>query len=310
LYDFQLTLGRVVNWSSVLAYPEGSTTRTSYRQKLADHAAGRRRGANVWAQVTCRPITQLVTLRNPAPFSSVPAFGEVLAAAPDRRRDLYADPAWRERARRDLTASSIPLRWDVFTVAETGAHPEFIGCSVAAIAENASRAPFETMCDLALDDDLATRFAITFANDDPAAICELLVGDGCIMGLSDAGAHISQICDATMPVDFLAHWVRDRGVMTLERGIRKLTGELADVIGLDRGYLRVGQPADVVVLDYERLDSGPVRRVFDMPADGERLVADAPVGIEAIAVNGVPIRRDGAAVTLAGNERPGQILRS
>jgi N-acyl-D-amino-acid deacylase len=310
LYDFQLTLGRVVNWSSVLAYPEGSTTRTSYRQKLADHAAGRRRGANVWAQVTCRPITQLVTLRNPAPFSSVPAFGEVLAAAPDRRRDLYADPAWRERARRDLTASSIPLRWDVFTVAETGAHPEFIGCSVAAIAENASRAPFEMMCDLALDDDLATRFAVTFANDDPAAIHELLVGDGCIMGLSDAGAHISQICDAIMPVDFLARWVRDRHVMPLERGIRKLTGELADVMGLDRGYLQVGQPADIVVLDYERLDPGPVRRVRDMPANGERLVADAPVGIEAIVVNGVPTRLDSATVALADEDRPGQILRS
>ena len=264
----------------------------------------------MWAQVTCRPISQLVTLRDPAPFSTVAAFGEVLAAAPDRRRDLYADPAWRERAQRDLTGSSIPLRWDVFTVAETVAHPEFIGQSVAAIVERASSTPFETMCDLALDDDLATRFAVTFANDDPAAIRELLVGDGCIMGLSDAGAHISQICDAIMPVDFLAHWVRDRHVMPVERGIRKLTGELADVMGLDRGYLRVGRPADIVVLDYERLDPGPVRRVHDMPANGERLVADAPVGIEAIVVNGVPIRRDRATIDLADKDRPGHILRS
>jgi N-acyl-D-aspartate/D-glutamate deacylase len=310
LYDFQPTLGRVINWSAVLAYPEGSTTRASHRRKLADHAAGRRRGADVWAQVTCRPISQLVTLRDPAPFSSVPAFGEVLVAAPDRRRDLYADPAWRERAERDLTESSIPLRWDVFTVAETVAHPELIGHSVAAIAARASRAPFATMCDLALDDDLATRFAVTFANDDPTAIRELLAGDGCIMGLSDAGAHISQICDSTMPVDFLAHWVRDRQVMPLERGIRKLTGELADVMGLDRGALQVGRPADVVVLDYERLDPGPVRRVHDMPANGERLVADAPVGIEAIVVNGVPIRRDGATIALAAADRPGHILRS
>jgi N-acyl-D-amino-acid deacylase len=240
----------------------------------------------------------------------VPAFGQVLAAAPDRRRDLYADPAWRERAQRELTASSIPLRWDEFRVAETVARPEFIGQSVAAIAERASRTPFETMCAIALDDDLTTRFAITFANDDPAAIRDLLLGDGCIMGLSDAGAHISQICDAVMPVDFLAHWVRDRNVVPLERGIRKLTGELADVMGLDRGYLHVGQPADMVVLDYERLDPGPVRRVRDMPADGERLIADAPVGLEAIVVNGVPIRRDRATVAFADDDRPGRILRS
>jgi N-acyl-D-amino-acid deacylase len=310
LYDFQRTLGRRVNWSAVLAYPEGSTTRASHHQKLADHAAGRRRGADVWAQVTCRPITQLVTLSEPAPFSSVPAFGEVLAAAPDRRADLYADPAWRTRAERDLAASSIPLRWDVFTVAETVAHPELIGQSVAAIAERDSRAPFATMCELALDDQLATRFSVTFANDDPVAIRELLAGDGCILGLSDAGAHIGQICDAIMPLDFLAHWVRDREVMPLAQGIRKLTGELADVLGLDRGYLQLGQPADLVVLDYELLDPGPVRRVRDMPADGERLVADAPVGIDAVIVNGVPIRRDGASVALAAEHRPGRILGS
>jgi N-acyl-D-aspartate/D-glutamate deacylase len=166
------------------------------------------------------------------------------------------------------------------------------------------------MCDLALDDQLATRFSVTFANDDPVAIRELLAGDGCILGLSDAGAHVSQICDAVLPLDFLAHWVRDRDVMPLAQGIRKLTGELADVLGLDRGYLGVGQPADIVVLDYEHLDSGPIRRVRDMPADGERLVADAPVGIDDIVVNGVPIRRDGTTLTLAAEQRPGQILRS
>jgi N-acyl-D-aspartate/D-glutamate deacylase len=310
LYDFQPTLGRVINWSAVLAYSEGSTTRASYRQKLADHAAGRRRGADVWAQVTCRPISQLVTLREPAPFSSVPAFGDVLAVAPDRRRDLYADSAWRARAERELAASSIPVRWDVFTVAETVAHPELIGQSVAAIAARGSRAPFAMMCDLALGDQLATRFSVTFANDDPVAIRELLAGDGCILGLSDAGAHVSQICDGVLPLDFLAHWVRDRDVMPIAQGIRKLTGELADVLGLDRGYLEVGRPADMVVLDYEHLDPGPVRRVRDMPADGERLVAHAPVGIDDIVVNGVPIRRDGATVALAAEQRPGQILRS
>ena len=130
------------------------------------------------------------------------------------------------------------------------------------------------------------------------------------MGLSDAGAHVSQICDAVLPADFLAHWVRDRGVMPVEQGVRKLTGEFADVLGLDRGYLAVGRPADVVVVDFEQLDPGPVRRVRDMPADGERLVADAPEGIDAILVNGVPIRRDGATIPLADEDRPGHILRS
>ncbi len=308
LYDFQRSLGRTVNWSSILAYPEGATTRASFRTKLADHAAGRAGGVDVWAQVTCRPIRQLVTLRDPAPFSSVAAFAEVVAADPGRRDELYADRSWRARAARDLAASSIPIRWEAFVVAESDAHPSLLGRSVQSIADDTGRAPFDVLCDVALADGLATRFALTFANDDPAAVGELLLGDGCLLGLSDAGAHVSQICDAVMPTDFLSHWVRDRDVMPLARGVHKLTGEPAAALGIDRGIIGTGWPADVVVVDYERLDPGPIRRVRDMPADGERLVADAPVGIDAIIVNGVPIRRDGASV-IAEAGGPGLVLR-
>jgi N-acyl-D-aspartate/D-glutamate deacylase len=149
---------------------------------------------------------------------------------------------------------------------------------------------------------------VTFANDDPDAVRALLTGDGCIIGLSDAGAHVSQICDAVLPTDFLAHWVRDAGVMPLEAGIHKVTGELATVLGIDRGVLGEGRPADVVVLDYDALDPGPTTRAHDMPADGERLVAASPRGVDAMLVNGVPIRRDGVAV--AGDAGPGQVVRS
>ena len=91
LYDFQRTLGRHVNWSSILAYPEGRP-RTSHRQAGGSHCGAATQGADVWAQVTCRPIRQLVTLRDPAPFSTVPAFAEVLAdCTRARRRERYAD---------------------------------------------------------------------------------------------------------------------------------------------------------------------------------------------------------------------------
>ncbi len=310
LYDFQRTLGRPVNWSSILAYPEGSTTRASYRAKLAAHAQGRAQGADVWAQVTCRPIRQLVTLRDPAPFSTVPAFAEVLAIAPEHRREPYADGSWRARANEELAASTIPVLWDKYVVAESERHPELLGRSVRSLAEARACEPFDVLCDVALDDDLETRFSITFANDDPTAVAELLTGEGCILGLSDAGAHVSQICDAVLPTDFLARWVRDVGVMPVEEGVRKVTGELADVLGLDRGYLAVDRPADVVVVDFERLDPGPVRRVRDMPAEGERLVADAPLGIDAVIVNGVPIRRNGTSILHEPERRPGQVLRS
>ncbi len=111
-----------------------------------------------------------------------------------------------------------------------------------------------------------------------------------------------------MPTDFLAHWVRDRELMPVEAGIRKLTGELADVLLVDRGYLRVGAPADVVVLDFEKLSPGPFRRLHDMPASGERLVADAPEGIDHVVVNGVAIREDGKPVVDRLDRLPGTVL--
>src|SRR5262249_59017718 len=121
--------------------------------------------------------------------------------------------------------------------------------------------------------------------------------------------HVSQICDAVMPTDFLAHWVRDRGVMPLERGIRKLTGEIAEALELDRGTLRVGAPADVVVLDYERLAPGPIRRVRDMPAKGERLGAGPPVRIGCGPVGRAAIRRDGAPAGDELERLPGAVPR-
>ena len=141
--------------------------RASYRAKLAAHAQGRAQGADVWAQVTCRPIRQLVTLRDPAPFSTVPAFAEVLAIAPEHRREPYADGSWRARAGDELAASTIPVLWDKYVVAESERHPELLGRSVRSLAEARGREPFDVLCDIALDDDLETRFSITFANDDP-----------------------------------------------------------------------------------------------------------------------------------------------
>ena len=85
--------------------------------------------------------------------------------------------------------------------------------------------------------------------------------------------------------------------MPLERAVYKLTGEPAGVYGLaDRGGIAEGFAADLVVFDPDTVAPGPLRRVWDFPADGERLVADSPSGITHTLVNGVPIRLDGAQV--------------
>ena len=127
-----------------------------------------------------------------------------------------------------------------------------------------------------------------------------------LLGLADSGAHVSQLCDACFATDLLGNWVRERNVMPLERAVHKLTGEPAAVYGLtERGTVAVGQAADLCVFDPETVAPGPLRRVRDFPADGERLTADAPVGMTHTLVNGVAVRLDGAPVVDA---RPGVLL--
>ena len=142
------------------------------------------------------------------------------------------------------------------------------------------------------------------ANDDVDEVGRLLVHDHVILGLSDAGAHVDQLCDAPLPTDLLGTWVRDRGAISLEHAVRKLTGEPADMFGfVGRGYLREGYAADVCVFDPITVGTGPTRRVRDFPADAERLTAEEPTGMRHTLVNGTPIRIDG--VQVESDARPG-----
>jgi N-acyl-D-aspartate/D-glutamate deacylase len=166
------------------------------------------------------------------------------------------------------------------------------------------------MLDISLSEDLETRFSSVLANNDPDAIAWLLPQDTVLLGLADSGAHVSQLCDACFSTDLLGNWVRERGVMPLERAIHKLTGEPAGVYGLDdRGTIAVGKAADLTVFDADTVAPGPLRRVRDFPADGERLTADAPVGMSHTLVNGVVIRADGEPEDEGLAARPGRVLR-
>src|SRR4029079_16005263 len=196
-------------------------------------------------------------------------------------------------------------------VAESTTHPELIGRKVLDLATETSCTPLDVMLDLSLDEKLETRFTSVLANNDPEAIAELLPDDTVPLGLADSGAHVSQLCDACFATDLLGKWVRDKEVMPLEHAIHKLTGEPAGVFGLrDRGTIEVGKAADVVVFDSDTIAPGPWRRIRDFPADGERLVADKPVGMRHVMVNGTVIREDEKPIADALAQRPGKLLRS
>jgi N-acyl-D-aspartate/D-glutamate deacylase len=225
-------------------------------------------------------------------------FGELMKVSRAVRLAAYRDPHWRAQAAADLEHSQMKPRWETFEVSESDRFPELVGRRVSDLASERGSSPLDVMCELSIAEDLTTRFRAYIANDDVEAVGSLLTHDHVALGLSDAGAHVDQLCDAPLPTDLLGRWVRERQLMPLERAVRKLTGEPADMFGFNRrGYLREGYWADVCVFDPETVDPGPTQRVRDFPADGERLTAEEPSGVRHVLVNGTPIRVDGAQLT-------------
>jgi N-acyl-D-aspartate/D-glutamate deacylase len=138
----------------------------------------------------------------------------------------------------------------------------------------------------------------------------LLTDPHTMLGLSDAGAHASQLCDACFSTHLLSRWVRERKALTIEQAVRKLTSEPAEIFGItDRGVLARGRPADVVVFDPNTEGCSDLRRVNDQPARADRLISDA-TGIDAVVVNGQTIRRSGHDAVDASGPLPGKVLRS
>jgi N-acyl-D-amino-acid deacylase len=309
VYELQRATGRPLTWTALLTvkgYPW-------HEKIMAANTKARAEGIEVWPQVSCRPLTFQMNLREPFTLNMRSTFQELMDRPDEDRIAAYRDPAWRARAWEELQGrrGALPVNFEALAVAESPNHPDLMGRKVTDIAAERGDTPLDVMLDLSLDENLETRFTSVLANNDPEAIAWLLPQDTVLLGLADSGAHVTQLCDACFATDLLGNWVRDKEVMPLEHAVHKLTGEPAAVFGLhDRGTLEVGQAADVVVFDFDTVGPGPLRRIRDFPADGERLVADRPEGISHVVVNGTVIREDGTPVESALATRPGKLLRS
>ena len=302
IYDFQRRIGVPVTYTALLAIP-GFWQMGSERHK--EELA---KGTGVWPQVSCRKITMQMQLADPFPFDMAACFAELRAEKPEVREQRYRDPAWRARATEELAHTALPTRWENFEIAESDVHGDLIDRKLEDVARERGRTPFDLMVELSLAENLQTRFRYVQANDDEEGIEHLLQQDQMALGLSDAGAHVGMLCDAPLPTDLLGKWVRERGVLPLEKAIHKLTGEPASMFGFtDRGTLAPGAHADVCVFDPETVAPGPIRRVRDFPADADRLTADQPRGMRHVLVNGTAIQLNGAVVE--ADARPGQMAK-
>jgi N-acyl-D-aspartate/D-glutamate deacylase len=302
IYDFQRRVGVPLTYTALLAIPGF----WQMGAKLNEEETAR--GADVWPQVSCRKITMQLRMADPFQFNQAASFAALMGKPRAARSAAYRDPAWRARALEELAKTMLPPRWDSIEVAESAKHAALVDRRVAELARERGVTPFDVMLDLSLEEELETRFRCIQSNDDEEGIAHLLRAKHVVLGLSDAGAHVGQLCDAPLPTDLLGNWVRERGVLRLEEAVRKLTSEPAALFRFtDRGTLRPGALADVTVFDPERVAPGPLRRVRDFPAGADRLTADQPEGMRHVLVNGAPILADGASLAGSG-ARPGRLL--
>jgi N-acyl-D-aspartate/D-glutamate deacylase len=191
-------------------------------------------------------------------------------------------------------------------ISDSPNQPGLIGRRLADVADERGVDVFDAMIDVAIVDDLDTRFELTLVDVDAALMTDLLSSEHCVIALGDAGAHATQLCDACQPVSFLQDWVRARKAVSLEHAIWRLARQPADLFGFnDRGRIEVGAIADLVAFDPNTVGVTARERVFDLPARSERLIIRA-TGIEHVWVNGVTVRSNGDEVPGA---HPGRLLR-
>ncbi len=261
-----------------------------YRTVLDLAAAANRTGAQLRPQTTPRGIGVLFSLAANTPIDNLPSWAPLKAM----------DFAGRVAALRDATLRAALIadglgtdqssfdRMYLMTPA-TGARYRYSDAdSMGAQARAAGISPVELYLDVLLATDGAAVVNWPVLNEDFDAIAELLASPVTIMGLADAGAHATQIMDASQPTFFLSHWVRDQEAMTLEDGVRRLTSDTANFIGYrDRGVLREGAYADVNVIDLEAMSLPIPEIVHDFPGAAPRFVQRAH-GIDHTIVNGQP----------------------
>lgn len=267
--------------------------------------AANARGRTLIGQVSCCPLTMEFTLASPYPVEGLASWRPALGRQGAALEAVLADPQFRRRVRDELARPSafrlFNGEWDKVQVVEVAQprHRELEQRCLAEIAYRQGKDPLDVMLDLALDEDLTTVFTAQLLNSDEDAVGRLLTHPHTLVSLSDAGAHLTFFNDAGFGLHLLGHWVRERGVMPLGEAVRRLTGQPAAIFGLrDRGLLREGSAADLLLFDPATVGRAPTRRVFDLPGGAPRLHSDA-LGVHGVWVNGVRVADAGGLVEAA-----------
>jgi len=270
------------------------------------------RGHEVYVLTSCQPLSFDFTLTDPYVLLSHAAFDVVKKTPADQLATVYADPAFRQAFRDNLRQPRTGIlflgNWNHIEVGPTALpeHRELEGLNMVALGQRWGKDPLDAFLDLALAEQLQTHFVGKFFQNVDDGVAPLLKHRAGVITLSDAGAHLSYMCDAGFGLHFLAHWVRETGHFTLAEGIRKLTSEPAQRFRIpERGRLVQGAPADLLLFDPATVGiSKPLPRQ-DLPGGGTRMVRESR-GVHGVWVNGVLVHDGHDYVSL--DHGPGQVI--
>ncbi|MEN3975276.1 amidohydrolase family protein [Emcibacter sp. SYSU 3D8] len=270
---------------------------TLWQDSLDRLTAVREGGANVYGQSMPRPFDLNMRLsENSFLLLSMPSWAKALKMGLSARLEYFSDPATQEILVKEMSAGQIMAAFGNLRVGRVS-HPDnkrFENRPLAEVASELGVSLPRAMIDIALRDDLDAEFQLVGAiHGDENFVAKILDHPACLVGASDAGAHIAQFCGAGDTCYMLSRHVRDRGDMSLERAVHRMTKEVADAWGIgDRGLLKPGMAADVVVFDPATIDRGEEIFVHDVPGNANRYIRH-PTGIDAVIVNGALTVRDG-----------------
>jgi N-acyl-D-aspartate/D-glutamate deacylase len=249
------------------------------------------RGLRIYPQVTPRPIQQYYTLRDPFIFAALDSWKGAFNRSAEEQMVLFRSADFRAAFKAELQRGHRAVfrgRWDRVHVVrvEKPENQRFLNRSIADIAAMLNKAPEDAILDLGLDESLAMGITLSVINADQSIVSQIMQLPNTLIGLSDAGAHIAQHCDAGLPSYVLGDCVRERGMLTLEAGVRRLTSEIADFLDMPtRGRIRKGNAADLVLFDPDKIKALPPEWVDDLPGKQPRLIERA-AGIENTIVGG------------------------
>jgi N-acyl-D-aspartate/D-glutamate deacylase len=307
LRDLAVESGRPVTFG-VFSRRESPGTWKKYLDLLDETAAS---GGRMFAQAHSRSLSALLSFRTQMPFDRLPVWKDIRKLPLAEQRQKLRDPELRrklveasgERDSREARGTEArPADYDWLRVFDTVEGPHR---TVAEVARERRQHPAETMIDLALEKDLNLFFLQPVANEDQDVALEIMRHPRTVTTFSDSGAHVSQLMDSSLQTHLLYHWVRAKQAFTLEQAVRMLTLVPATLWGFhDRGLIREGMAADIVVFDPDTIMAEMPEVVDDLPAGARRLVQRTR-GVAATVVNGRILLREGKHT----GALPGQLLR-